>query len=642
MDEDLKIVVTSELEADEQASAQRISAQLPSIAKLINQQSKIKVRVEVDNSNIQTEAQKFSKELSRATQTHKVGVSVGLDQASVRKMQAELNSLKVSPDVSHAMTEQLEKMGIQIDRITGRWEQASNQEERMLSLSIQGTDQLGRSVSYLQTYDAITGDINTHLTNVTMNLERQRQIEAQIAAKAKADNESRISYLTKQKAVLSDIQASYTGATSAKPVNDTTHLDALNAKYTELETKIQTMIGTTGQLDKVQRASIEAEIAALKQLVKEYQNAEYVATKLRTKDIGSIKTDQFAALDTLEKRLQSAGTLTDEFKSRISGLRTQLGEAFDPASLTAFLNSFDRLEGDVKTFQEQLRGVNALYTQMIAVENKVTRTKTAMVGLDPTADKEKLAVLNEQLALYERQRQMLNEQLTPYAAIIQYARQAESAERARLENEIKLKLSGAELADKAREIDQTMQRIPSTVQDLQMRFSQLVAPTDNLIQKMQMLRETEAAYSSAKTDSEKIAAYERLQFLIAECSKEMSELNRVQRGDVLNFKFNENLEKAKADLAAVGRQWSALKSDPGLNAQFQQLGYNLQVIDNQMDLNKWTSQFSRFKSEVKAAGKNMQSLGDVLKNNVGKVLQWDFEKCNFHRCCIGYGNDRLA
>ena len=41
-----------------------------------------------------------------------------------------------------------------------------------------------------------------------------------------------------------------------------------------------------------------------------------------------------------------------------------------------------------------------------------------------------------------------------------------------------------------------------------------------------------------------------------------------------------------------------------------------------MDLNKWTSQFSRFKSEVKAAGKNMQSLGDILKNNVGKVLQW--------------------
>lgn len=622
MDEDLKIIVTSELEADEQASAQRISAQLPDIAKLINQKSKIKVQVEVDNSNVQTEAQKFSKELSKAAQTHKVGVSVGLDRDSVKKMQAELNSLKVNPDISHAMTAQLEKMGIQIDRISGRWEQVNDQEERMLSLSIQGTDQLGRSVSYLQTYDAVTGDINTHLTNVTMNLEKQRQVEAQIAAKAKADNESRISYLTKQKAVLSDIQASYTGATSAKPVHDTTHLDALNNKYSELEAKIQSMISTSGQLDKVQRANIEAEIASLKQLVKEYQNAEYVATKLRTKDIGSIKTDQFAALDTLEKRLQSAGTLTEEFKGRIGGLRGQLESAFDPATLTAFLNSFDKLEGDIATFQEQLRGVNALYTQIIGVENKMTRTKSAMVGLDPTADKEKLAALNEQLSLYRSQKQALESQLAPYSAIIQYARQAEAAERARLENEVKLKFSEAELADKAREIEQTMQRIPSTVKDLEVRFGQLVAPTDNLVHKMQMLRETEAAYHSAKTDTEKIAAYERLQFLIGECSKEMSELNRVQRGDVLNFKFTENLEKAKADLAAIGRQWSALKNDPGLNAQFQQLGYNLQSIDNQMELNKWTAQFSRFKSEVKAAGKNMQSLGDVLKNNVGKVLEW--------------------
>lgn len=622
MDEDLKIIVTSELEADEQASAQRISAQLPDIAKLINQKSKIKVQVEVDNSNVQTEAQKFSKELSKAAQTHKVGVSVGLDRDSVKKMQAELNSLKVNPDISHAMTAQLEKMGIQIDRISGRWERVNDQEERMLSLSIQGTDQLGRSVSYLQTYDAVTGDINTHLTNVMMNLEKQRQVEAQIAAKTKADNESRISYLTKQKAVLSDIQASYTGATSAKPVHDTTHLDALNNKYSELEAKIQSMISTSGQLDKVQRANIEAEIASLKQLVKEYQNAEYVATKLRTKDIGSIKTDQFAALDTLEKRLQSAGTLTEEFKGRIGGLRGQLESAFDPATLTAFLNSFDKLEGDIATFQEQLRGVNAIYTQIIGVENKMTRTKSAMVGLDPTADKEKLAALNEQLALYRSQKQALESQLAPYSAIIQYARQAEAAERARLENEVKLKFSEAELADKAREIEQTMQRIPSTVKDLEVRFGQLVAPTDSLVQKMQMLRETEAAYYSAKTDTEKIAAYERLQFLIGECSKELSELNRVQRGDVLNFKFTENLEKAKADLAAIGRQWSALKNDPGLNAQFQQLGYNLQSIDNQMELNKWTAQFSRFKSEVKAAGKNMQSLGDVLKNNVGKVLEW--------------------
>ena len=51
MDEDLKIVLTSVLEADEQSSAQRISAQLPNIAKLINSNSKIKIQVALDESN---------------------------------------------------------------------------------------------------------------------------------------------------------------------------------------------------------------------------------------------------------------------------------------------------------------------------------------------------------------------------------------------------------------------------------------------------------------------------------------------------------------------------------------------------------------------------------------------------------------
>lgn len=71
MDEDLKIVLTSELEADEQASAQRISAQLPNIAKMINSKSTIKVGVSLDSSNIQSEAQKVSRRSLRQRK-HKV------------------------------------------------------------------------------------------------------------------------------------------------------------------------------------------------------------------------------------------------------------------------------------------------------------------------------------------------------------------------------------------------------------------------------------------------------------------------------------------------------------------------------------------------------------------------------------------
>ena len=169
-----------------------------------------------------------------------------------------------------------------------------------------------------------------------------------------------------------------------------------------------------------------------------------------------------------------------------------------------------------------------------------------------------------------------------------------------------------EIADKAREYDAAMQRIPSTIADLQTKYNQLVQPTESVTRNMRQLRELASQYSSNMGDREKVQTYERLQQLIGACSKEMSELMRVQRGEVNDFRFTQSLEKAKADLATVGRTWSALKKDPGLNAQFQQLEANLRRVNSQADLTKWTAHFSAFKSEVKAAGKNMLYLCDVL------------------------------
>lgn len=622
MDEDLKIVLTSELEADEQASARRISAQLPNIARLINSRSTIKVGVTLDESNIQTQTQRLTQQIARAARTQGVGVSLSLDQSSVNKIQTELDNLRVNPDISRAMTDQLDKMGIQIDRITGRWEAVNGEQERMLNLTIQGTDQMGRTVSYLQTYDAETGEISTHLTNVTANLEKQRNIQEQLAKQARADNESRVSYLTRQQALLADIQAAYAGATSPKPVTDDSHLTELNNTYSAINAQIQSMIAAEGRLDSVQRSNLESQIAGLKRMVKEYQNAEYVATKLRTKDIGAIKSDQLSGLEALEKRLEAAGTLTDAFKQKIAELKISLDGVSNKDQLVAFLNSFDQLNNDVSVFQERLRGVNNIYTQLIALDKQITSVQSAMGKLDPTADENKLTALRGQLAILNNQRASLEGQLAPYADIVQYAKQAAALEQSRLMNGAQLVYNQMEMADKAREYDAAMQRLPSTVSDLQAKFNQLVHPTETLVQNMTLLRELASQYGSDMGDREKVQTYEQLQRLISACSREMSELMRVQRSDVNNFKFTQNLEKAKADLATVGRTWSALKQDPGLNAQFQQLSQNLKIIDNQMDLNKWTSQFSRFKAEVKAAGKNMQSLGDILKNNVGKVLQW--------------------
>ena len=98
----------------------------------------------------------------------------------------------------------------------------------------------------------------------------------------------------------------------------------------------------------------------------------------------------------------------------------------------------------------------------------------------------------------------------PYADIIQYAKQATALEQSRLLNGTQLVYTQMELADKARDYDVAMQSIPSTIADLQTKFSQVVAPTENLVQNMRLLRETAAQYGADMGDREKVAIYERL------------------------------------------------------------------------------------------------------------------------------------
>lgn len=622
MDEDLKIVLTSELEADEQASAQRIAAQLPNIARLINSKSSIKVGVELDSSNIHSEAQKISQNVERAIRSHEIGVSLHLTQESVRTMKSALSDLGVDKSITKAMTAELDKMNIQIDQVSGKWEKVRDQKQRILNLTIQGTDEEGRSISYLQTYDTETGKIETRLTNVVLNLKQQRQEQEALSKAQQAANDANVAAVTKWKTMMESIKAVYTGQTSAKGIMDSAKVEVLNGRYAALMKTISTLDTTGDKFSKTQVAAINAQINSLSRLVKTYQTAERVATDLRTKDVNTVKSEQLEKLEQFEDRLRNAGTLSGSLERGIERLRVKLISAFNSEDITSFLNSFSSLQNHAAIFEEKLRGVNQIYNQIINTEKQMTSVQTAMLGLDPEADKAKLVALQSQLATLQAQKAELEAQLAPYATMLDYANRAAALEQSREANEQKIAYTQAELADRAKEYDAAMQRIPTTIADLETKLRQVVAPSETLKENMRLLREAAAAYNSDMSDKEKVQTYERLQKLISACQKEMAELSRVDRGDVSSSRFVENLEKAKADLATIGRTWSALKKDPGLNAQFQQLRENLNGINNQMDLNKWTAQFSRFKSEVKAAGRNMQSLGDILKNNLGKVLQW--------------------
>lgn len=167
-----------------------------------------------------------------------------------------------------------------------------------------------------------------------------------------------------------------------------------------------------------------------------------------------------------------------------------------------------------------------------------------------------------------------------------------------------------------------MEPMSAVAQNIEARFKSLNNAPEELTQKVKSLQELMDAVSAANEDSDKIAAYERLKEAISGCNKEITQLLGVQNSDLRNFRFTEGLEKAKADLATVERQWSALKKDPGLNDQLRILKQHLNDVQDPVALKKWTAEFGRFKSEVKAAGMNTQLFIDLLKNNISKVAQW--------------------
>ena len=628
MDDELKIVLSTELEADEQASAQRIASQLPSISEKVNAKSSIKIGVELERNATQNMTQQISRELSKASR-QAVGVSVNLDTSAIQKFQSELDKLGVNDKVTQAISAEMDRMGVRIDQISGAWKEAAEGERQLLNLTIQGTDQLGRKVSiakqFAYTLDEETAELqeqSSTITRMTADLEKQRQTAERLAAQEQKNNEDRIASVTQYRSMLNDIVLNFTGKTSAKPLMDESHLNSLRSELQSIVNELDTMASKSGKLTADEKANISAQIDGIKRLAKEYQNVEYVATKLRTKTVVQVNTEQVEKLKEFEERLRSSGILTQEFQDKINNLRGDLGKAFDNKSLTEYLNGFDRLQSDVASFQEKIRSINSIYTELGKISSEINTIQRSLVGLSPSNDSTRIAALKEQLAIYEEQKAQLEAQLVPYGTMIDYAKQKTVYDQQAKVLAGELAIAEAAVADNAAKIDVAMQSIPSAVEAIRARFAQLTSPTQELIQRVSQLDAEMRAVSDARTDQEKIAAYQKLAETIKYCRTEITNLSTAQRKDILDVKFTAGLEKAKADLATIARTWSAFKQDNGLNTQFKQLAANLQRVNSQADLTKWTAQFNAFKSEVRAAGKNVQSFVDSLKGNLGRVLQW--------------------
>lgn len=154
---------------------------------------------------------------------------------------------------------------------------------------------------------------------------------------------------------LEKLKASYEDLNGAKPIKQQTHINDLNNQYNRV-------IATIDKLRNADESSMNSiisnankEISTLEIMISKFQNAEYVATSLRTKDIGTIKIDETNKLDAFVEKMKQSGHYTDELKADVSTLRNTLNSVFDPNSLTDYLNKMSNLESKFKAVDAQAK-----------------------------------------------------------------------------------------------------------------------------------------------------------------------------------------------------------------------------------------------------------------------------------------------
>ena len=140
---------------------------------------------------------------------------------------------------------------------------------------------------------------------------------------------------------LKSISTSFSDPNSTKAITDDTHIKNLRIQYIKALRTIADLKNADSTTMNSMRSNAEKEIDTLKRMIKEYQNAEYVATSLRTKDLSTNKTIQSQELDKFISKISKNKAVINSMTSDIESLKMSLNGIKDSNSFTKFLNELD-------------------------------------------------------------------------------------------------------------------------------------------------------------------------------------------------------------------------------------------------------------------------------------------------------------
>lgn len=447
--------------------------------------------------------------------------------------------------------------------------------------------------------------------------------------------------VTKLTSNLEKLHVKYTDVNAIKKINNSESIDKLNQKHQETLNIINKLKTATSENMAVLKANAEKAISEYDTLAKSLQNAEYIATSLRTKDIGTIQSIETEKLKQFEAQISNSKVPVKELKSDLKQLNDALAKPLTKEGLIEYLNNLDIAKAKFNALKEQYSNNEAkkYYDRIIESVKKLTKLqveKTKVSSTDETKELDRqIKNLQQRIRDTEKQiqkKQLYNSELQQEVRLQQKIRENEIA----IANERnKNKNNSQAIKEQEQAVQKYNNSITQTIKSLT-SLSNVAAfrnnPNNSGVYNLQsQIKNLISNYQALKDKFQQPLTSDKFKSLESELNKLSAELNKTKSNAselLKTLRDNSSTANLKSRIENLKNQITNFQNlnpkamQQGYSSQLQSLLTQLSSVANTNDFNVIRQKFAQIKSEINQLGLTGDTVLGKLKSKVQQFATW--------------------
>ncbi len=403
------------------------------------------IMTENSEQNLDSELRILTKRLSDA---HKISLKVGIDQASVKTVKSELQT--IAKQVQSASTSSKSGSG-QIKVFDKTQLEADGQKyfNYVRNIVARVQKEFGKmgQVDVTNVFKNAKGEIQSFTASVTKadgvvekfnfelakikngsrNLSGFVQTNSILSDKrAGSDLEKTLNFLNRIDNKIADISSKTLKNTSKPLLGDMEQYNQYQTRLNEVKARIEEIKKANATLSGDHKREIASMVADLQRYAKELQKSAYAATDLNAATFQNKKSELQAALKTDIQKWQDSGIFGGTFEQDVNKAKRALDDALDPTDLEAYKHQLslivqqvkqlklddtasgrlidaDILNNNIQTAQNRILNLRETYSAFLDDPNLVAKWEALFESSKIVDSKKKLQELNSSIRKFEQE-----------------------------------------------------------------------------------------------------------------------------------------------------------------------------------------------------------------------------------------------